>query len=582
MKIPQVYRAQTLMTEDSGARPFRSQLSSSAMEAPGLAVAAGGKELQSNMLSLLDKEIKIRRASNQLAAENEFKSKMYDHEIKASSMDDPDKARTYILKEAEKLRQNMKMLTDTFDSATKRQINASLSSETMLIMSRSRAEARKRMVSGHIASSLSEADAMAAEFATATPARRAIIKGKIFGQVGGPDPKTQQTLAPVEGIFQRLEAIGYYDAEQRRKVELGYKQELAEGDVNQELLEASEAGDAGAAEKVYQELRGTNKYKDLAPDRRLQLAEEALRLSDRLMRRKVTESDQKITRNKKARTERQRITYATTATKIHEHRLDPKKPLPSISQINNMLKVDDISPTQHDQLMNLINDVGKTIQVDNIWIGETIKSINNATTHEQLNDIKNEVINAVGKKIDTSQLQMLENRIAGKRNNTIEHQQTAAFERVLEQYVKQQGFLDQILPGAATRGQITLQNFQAKIADGGTTPLQAFKEAINSFRATPNLRQIPQPLYGPPNLDPILGGQEAGIKNIEEWTASDADYAIADVQRRFKGKPRTLAAQLGTLFLIKKYLESQSVNDDDASAATSDAEFMNKQRIERR
>ena len=44
----------------------------------------------------------------------------------------------------------------------------------------------------------------------------------------------------------------------------------------------------------------------------------------------------------------------------------------------------------------------------------------------------------------------------------------------------------------------------------------------------------------------------------------------------------TASIELGTLFLIKKYLESQSVNDDDASAATSDAEFMNKQRDERR
>lgn len=582
MKIPQVYRAQTLMTEDSGARPFRSQLSSSAMEAPGQAVAAGGKELQSNMLSLLDKEVKIRRASNQLAAENEFKSKMYSHEIAASSMDDPEKARAYIDREAAKLRQNMKMLTTSFDSVTKRRVDASLSGETMLIMARSRAESRKRMVSGHIASSLSQADALTKEYATATPARRKIIEAQLFGQAGGPDPKTQQTLAPVEGMFQRLESIGYYDAEQTRKAELGYKQELAEGDVNQELLEASEAGNPAAAEKVYQELRGTKKYTDLAPDRRLELAEEALRLSDRLTKRKVTESDRKITRDKKARTERHRTTYAATATKIAEHRLDAKKNLPKVLEINSMLKADNISPTQHDQLINLLNDVGKTVQIDNTWIGTTIKSINNAETHEDLNKIETSIINALGKKIDTNELQMLENRIAGKRNNTIQHQQTAAFENVLEQYVKQQGFLDKILPGSSVRGQIVLQNFQAKIADGVTTPLQAFKEAINAFKATPNLRQIPQPLYGPPKLDPILGGPEAGIKNIEEWTATDADVAISDVQLKFKGKPRTLAAQLGTLFLIKKYLESQNVNDGDAGAATNDAEFMQNQKEQRR
>ena len=582
MKIPQVYRAQTLMTEDTGARPFRSQLSSSAMEAPGQAIAAAGKELQSNMLSLLDKEVKIRRASNQLAAENEFKSKMYEHEIKASSMDDPEKARAYIDREAAKLRQNMKMLTGTFDSVTKRRIDASLSSETMLIMARSRAEARKRMVSGHIASSLSQADAMIKEAATATPARRKMIEAQIFGQAGGPDPKTQQTLAPVEGIFQRLESIGYYNAEQRRKTELGYKQELAEGDVDQALLEASEAGDPNAAEKVYQELRGTDKYTDLAPDRRIELAQEALRLSDRLMKRKVSEADRKIARDKKARTELQRTTYATTATKIAEHRLDPKKTLPKISDINGMLAADRISPQQHTQLMNQLNDVGKTVQVDHAWIGGIITEINEAKTHEDLDKIKTTIIGAMGKKIDATELQMLENRIAGKRNNTVEHQQTAAFEGVLKEYVKQQGFLDKILPGASVRGQIVLQNFQAKIADGGTTPLQAFKESINAFKATPNLRQIPQPLYGPPNLDPILGGEEGGIKNIEEWTATDADFAIADVQRRFKGKPRTLAAQLGTLYLIKKYLEAQSVNDGDAGAAMSDAEFMKNQKEQRR
>jgi hypothetical protein len=577
MKIPQVYRAQTLMSEETGARPLRSQLSSSAMEAPGQAIAAVGNELAQKGLSLLQKEVKMRRASNQLAAENEFKKKMYDHEIRASSMDDPEKARAYINREAAKLRQNMKMLTGTFDSVTKRRIDASLSSETMLIMARSRAESRKRMVSGHIANSLTQVDGMIKEYATATPARRKIIKAEIFGQAAQLDPQTQQTLAPVEGILPRLVSLGYVMPEQERKLALGYKQELSEGDVNQELLEASEAGDPGAAERVYQELRGTKKYGDLAPDRRLELAEEALRLSDRLMKRKVTESDRKITRNKKARTEKHRTNYATTAAKIAEHRLDPNKPLPKVSHITGMLKTDGISSTQHDQLINLLNDVGKTVQIDNTWIGATIKSINSAQTHEDLNKIQTEVINALGTKIDTSELQMLENRIAGKRNNTIQHQQTAAFENVLEQYVKQQGFLDKILPGSSVRGQIVLQNFQAKIADGGTTPLQAFKEAINAFKATPNLRQIPQPLYGPPRLDPILGGPEAGIKNIEEWTATDADVAIADVQRKFTGKPRTLAAQLGTLFLIKKYLESQSINDGDANAAMSDAEFLNDQ-----
>ena len=548
MKIPKVYRNQTLLSEDTGARPLTAQLNSAAMEAPGRALAGLGEQVSVAGQRWLKNELSIRRASNLSAAEKAYKSAMFEHEKVASSHDDPNAARAYLARQAKVERQKLKVLTHSFDGITKTRIETALSTEDASMVARARTEARKRMVSKYIATTLDDVDELKKEYPTASKTRQAQIYDKIFGRVGGLDHKRRQTIAPIEGKYEALVRHGHFNAEQQQKAEKNDRADLAEGDVRQDLLEASQIGSSDAAEDVYEKLQG-GKYPDLNPDDLIKLSENALRLSDRLARRKVSDTTAAALRAERDLKKKQRTIEATLTSRIAKYQAadaqgKKKLTLPTIIQINDAFARNDLTREGHVRVLDALEKRHDPVIVDTDLQRTLIQEISTATTQADLDKIKQRALKALAdKKFDITALADIENRISGRKNNTPEYRQTKSFEDVIESWTKTEGILDSILPGAAQRGQIVLDQFRSDVASG-VKPLEALKLAVEAFRAQPTLMQLAQPRFGPK-------------KSISEWNLDDVQVAIQETKTQYQGKARPLASQMMQLFIVKKYLEGR-------------------------
>jgi len=558
LKIPNVYRAQTKMTPDSGARPLTAQLSAAAMAAPGKAIAAVGQKATSDLLQMASKELTIRRATNVTAAENAYKTAMFEHEKVASGYNDPEQARVYLAKKAKAERQRLKVLTSSFDGVTKTRVETALSTEDGNMVARARTEARKRMVSSHIATTLDQAQTLKQEYATASPVRKRQIEDKLFGRVGGIDPVRKQTIMSVTGIYEQLEGLGHYDAEQRQKAEASDRADLAEGDVRQALLDASRSGDSTRADAVFEAIQ-ENKYPNLDPEDAMRLSERAESLSTRLSRQAISSANADATKRERDLKRKQRSTEATMLSQIANFRANKKgAKLPDIIKINEAFEKSDLSREGHTRVLDALERRFDPVIVNNGLAREMIVEIDNAQTQADLDDIKKRAVEALKKDFDINTLERIENRISARKNNTREYRQQKSFESVIESWTKTEGILDSILPGAAQRGQIVLDQFRSDMADG-MPPLEAFKMAVDSFRAQPTLRQLPQPRFGP-------------TKNISKWNLEDVEAALTETKTKYKGKGRALASQMITLFMVRRYLENAAKAKQKTEDALTDDE----------
>ncbi len=70
MKIPTISTVDKGLTRKTGAQPMNVRLSGDAMAAPGRAVAQLGQTVTNAGLNWLDKELKMRRATEVAAAKN--------------------------------------------------------------------------------------------------------------------------------------------------------------------------------------------------------------------------------------------------------------------------------------------------------------------------------------------------------------------------------------------------------------------------------------------------------------------------------------------------------------------------------
>tara|TARA_Y100001973_G_C5200032_1_gene336927 strand:- start:1090 stop:2826 length:1737 start_codon:yes stop_codon:yes gene_type:complete len=556
IRIPKVYRSQTQMKADSGARPLTAQLSAAAMAAPAKAQAAVAGQTTSNLLEWSKKELSIRRATNVTAAENAYKTAMFEHEKVASGFNDPEHARVYLARVAKKERARLKVLTGSFDSVTKTRVKTALATEDGNMVARARTEARKRMVSGYIADTLNEAQTLKQEYATASPVRKRQIQDKLFGRVGGIDPVKKQTIMSVEGVYQKLVRIGAYDAEQQQKAESNDRADLAEGEVRQALLDASRSGDSTNADKVFEAIQG-GKYPDLDPEDATRLSERAESLSSRLARQAISSANAQIIADEKALKRKQRMTEAEMITRIARVKAGEKGvTLPTAALVTEAFARLELSREGHARVLDALEKRFDPIVVNKGLARDMIQDIYKATTQADLDEIKKRAVDALKKDFDIETLRDIENRIDARKNNTREYRQNKSFESVIESWTKTEGILDSILPGAKQRGQVVLDQFRSDVADG-IPPLEAFKLAVNSFRAKPTLQQLPQPRYGP-------------NRPVTEWGLEDVEEAIAETKTKFKGTSRGLASQMITLFLVKRYLESRGAVSNQTDGAIND------------
>ena len=540
MIIPKTFISQTLRTADTGARPLTVQADANAMAAPGRALAALGEEGVNAGVKWMANEIKIRRATDVTTTETAYKSAMFEHENVASAMNDPEKAKVYIAEKSQIEQQRLKKTTGSFDSVTKRRIGTVYATEDSLITSRVRNEARKRMVSEHIASSLNSIEQIKTKLATASIADQIILSQKVLGKPADALKNTPATT----GIIDNLVDLGYLNAEQGQKAAQNFRQDVDENAVDQRILEVTQSGDPGQADKLSVDLANPANFSFLSASRRTALQEQVLKLSDRLARRSIATIDKQTARDEKNAKKAQVTLELSFHKKIAAHRMDSENILPDENQILKAYVEGRITEAGYKRVIDGIENIDKPIINDMKFVRDAYKDIFNAETQLALDDVLKETqTKFIDGKIDTVTLQNIENRIAGRKNNTEESQQIQSFTKVLNSYLKSEGILDGLVPGSSERASIVIDQFNSDIRDN-TPVLKAFENAFDSINKLDSIDKLVRPRYGP-------------TKPLKDWTLKDVEASVSDTRQAYSGKASTLASQMAQLILLRKYIEGK-------------------------
>ena len=555
MIIPKTFISQTLRTADTGARPLTVQADANAMAAPGRALAALGEEGVNAGVKWMANEIKIRRATDVTTTETAYKSAMFEHENVANAMNDPEKAKAYIAQKSKIEQERLKKTTGRFDSVTKRRIGTVYATEDSLITSRVRNEARKRMVSEHIASSIDSIEKIKTDLATASEAGQIILSEKVLGKPADPLKGTSATT----GIIDNLVDLGYLNAEQGQKAAQNFRQDVDENAVDQRILEVTQVGDPEQADKLSVDLANPANFSNLSASRRTALQEQVLKLSDRLAKRLITTTDKQAARDEKNAKKAQVTLELSFHKRIAGYRDNPENILPDENQILEARVEGRITEPGYKRIIDGIENIDKPIINDRGFVTEAYTDIFKAETQLALDNVLKETQKKfIEGKIDTVTLQDIENRIAGRKNNTDEYLQIKSFTEVLNAYLKAEGILDGLLPGSAEKRAGVLDKFNSSIRDK-TPVLEAFRDAFNSIDKVKNVDQLLKPRFGPD-------------RDLNLWTLEDVESSINETKTKYRGKANMLASELAQLFLFKKYIKGKVPKTDQSRSDLENAE----------
>lgn len=540
MIIPKTFISQTLRTADTGARPLTVQADANAVAAPGRATAAFGEAGVNAGVKWMANEIKIRRATDVTTTETAYKSAMFEHENVASAMNDPEKAKVYIAEKSQIEQQRLKKITGRFDSVTKRRIGTVYATEDSLITSRVRNEARKRMVSEHIASSLNSIEQIKNELATASEAGQIILSEKVLGKPADPLKGTSATT----GIIDNLVDLGYLNAEQGQKAAQKFKQDVDENAVDQRILEVTQVGDPGQADKLSVDLADPANFSNLSASRRTALQEQVLKLSDRLARRSIATIDKQTARDEADAKKAQVTLELSFHALIADHRKDSKKPLPDENKILEAFVEGRITEAGYKRVIDGIENIDKPIINDRGFVTKAYTDIFEAETQLALDNVLKETQKKfIEGKIDKQILQDIEIRIDGRKNNTEESKQIQNFSKVLNAYLKAEGILDGLVPGSSERASIVIDQFNSDIRDN-TPVLKAFENAFDSINKLDSIDKLVKPRYGPK-------------KDLKFWTLEDVEQSAFETRQAYSGKASILASQMAQLILLRKYIKGK-------------------------
>jgi len=540
MIIPKTFISQTLRTADTGARPLTVQADANAVAAPGRATAAFGEAGVNAGVRWMANEIKIRRATDVTTTETAYKAAMFEHENVANAMNDPEKAKVYIAQKSKLEQQRLKKITGSFDSVTQRRIGTVYATEDSLITSRVRNEARKRMVSEHIASSLDSIEQIKTKLATASKADQIILSQKVLGKPAD----TSKNKAAIPGIIDNLVDLGYLNAEQGQKTAQTFRQDVDENAVDQRILEVTQSGDPGQADKLSVDLANPANFNFLSASRRTALQEQVLKLSDRLARRSIATIDKQTARDEKNAKKAQVTLELSFHKRIADYRKNPENILPDENQILKAYVEGRITEPGYKRIIDAIENIDNSIINDMKFVRDAYKDIFDAETQLALDDVTQKTQNKfIAGKIDLATLQNIENRIAGRKNNTEESQQIQSFTKVLNSYLKAEGILDGLVPGSSERASIVIDQFNSDIRDN-TPVLKAFENAFDSINKLDSIDKLVRPRYGP-------------TTDLKNWTLADVEASVSETRQAYSGKASILASQMAQLILLRKYIEGK-------------------------
>lgn len=566
MKIPTIPTVQTGLTRNTGAQPLNARLSGDAMAAPGRALAQMGQTVTDISLNWLDKELKMRRASEVAAAKKHLKQKAEEAAAVLSAIPDAKKANDAFQLQ---MKQELQLLNaggvdgvSFSDRVSKRTFGAEASTiigNTGLAL---RKGARKLMAAESVSRALRGADDTARLLASATT-----------------EPERQRLRHGLVQTFQQLADIGHIDAKDQYKYEKQYLNKAAVIQVEQQLNASVIAKDEAGALTVLKNIQDPKMFKDLTANSRQDLAERATRLADSIERQNNSREAKKQASNKRARTEKEDSTFAQTASDITKMNLVNAQPTTqdnvvekfattqiNVQQVNDLLANNEIRFEQHQRLIALLNESGNPAVTDGLYLNDVRKQMRAVAYDDagdkraRLQNIVKNTADQIGIKISQEDYLRVENRIPQLLAQTPEARQANTFADVIARFADSNDLLSSILPGAKQKAALIEAQFEAMVEDG-MLPREAFNIAINSLLENEKvqLRQIPAFLHG------------TNKNEFQTWTIEDVDAQLAETNNKFQGRANTWVFERLKIRMLRAYIERKNAANDAANNAEKNA-----------
>ena len=565
MKIPTISTVDKGLTRKTGAQPMNVRLSGDAMAAPGRAVAQLGQTVTNAGLNWLDKELKMRRATEVAAAKKHITKKAEEAAFSLRAVPDATKANALFQSMMKKEMQLINAGGVDGLTLSDRVAKRSFGAESATIISNTglklRQGARKLQAAEFVSTTLRNADNIVDRLSSAT------------------NPMDRKTLTDeLTKSFQLLKSIGHIDAKQQYKYEKQYLNRADVLQVEKNLNFAVQTKNEDAALQVLQNIQDRKKYPHLTAQSRQDLVERATGIVNSIERTNNSDEVKTQANNRRVRIERENSTFAETASAINKMNLANSQPATAdnvvdkaatpqinVQQVNDLLADNKIRFEQHQRLIALLNQSGNPAVTDGLYLNAIRKEMRAVANDDagdkrkRLNDIAAKAAKQIGLKISQDDYLRVENRIPQLLAQTPEARQANIYSKVIAQFADANDILSKILPGAKQKAALIEAQFEAMVEDG-MLPREAFNIAITSLveNEKVNLRQIPKFLNG------------TNKKPFEQWTIEDVDAQVTETNTKFKGKASTWAFERLKIKMLRMYIENKSKAQDAAKSADSE------------
>ena len=565
MKIPTISTVDKGLTRKTGAQPMNVRLSGDAMAAPGRAVAQLGQTVTNAGLNWLDKELKMRRATEVAAAKKHITKKAEEAAFSLRAVPDATKANALFQSMMKKEMQLINAGGVAGLTMSDRVAQRSFGAESATIISNTglklRQGARKLQAAEFVSTTLRNADNIVDRLSSAT------------------NPMDRKTLTDeLTKSFQLLKNIGHIDAKQQYKYEKQYLNRADVLQVEKNLNFAVQPKNEDAALQVLQNIQDRKKYPHLTAQSRQDLVERATGIVNSIERTNNSDEVKTQANNRRVRIERENSTFAETASAINKMNLANSQPSTednvvekaatpqiNVQQVNDLLADNKIRFEQHQRLIALLNQSGNPAVTDGLYLNAIRKEMRAVANDDagdkrkRLYDIAAKAAKQIGLKISQDDYLRVENRIPQLLAQTPEARQANIYSKVIAQFADANDILSKILPGAKQKAALIEAQFEAMVEDG-MLPREAFNIAITSLveNEKVNLRQIPKFLNG------------TNKKPFEQWTIEDVDAQVTETNTKFKGKASTWAFERLKIKMLRMYIENKSKAQDAAKSADSE------------
>ena len=520
MKI-QTYQSRVRMTDKIASQHLNVQANSAAFEGGGQSIVTIGGAIAAQS-KWMDAEQKLVNASEVSKAEDAYEQALVTLENQIANTPaynaNPQAAKAEFKIRSELLKAGVASkikgrLAKTTFGAKARDMEGTSRLRVMKL-------ARTRLVSESMAETFEKRDKLENELSKLDPKSEAYQKklDALFGK------------GNKRGLFDEAVANGYIKAEDRYKYEKRSRGNIQVNHVSQLLTGASALSGTeddlktGIAAKqalnIHTGLQNNN-WPDLTPDDRQKLSEQSLRLHHALGRSRESLFNQKQSREKKERVERQLNNFTAMSSRFLNADKSPddqdaQAKRPTLIEIATALETKDITESQKNTLLTFLERKG-AIVTDTPYVASLVERIRKSDSKAEIEKYYTEALTNL-KRLNYKDIEFLRNIAQQYNANTPRMKRAKIFGSLIDKYTKTSDILDKILPGASQRAGQVKARFDLAILEG-IQPRDAFNEAIESFNTDGkvNLRTVPIPTFVPSNPEKTFGGVEIPTRDLATW-----------------------------------------------------------------